>query len=135
MGVHDELCVTRRCTMKILRLQFYIVLLFYLLSSSYFIGCATSAPDGSSPEATAECLHLVVGSTFATLINSIFFLSHHHLIRSIDNTSDKSSPRAYEQMLAFDHRLSKFFFLTMHFFRTRSFLSAIFCYTTRSFLE
>ena len=68
---------------------------------------------GVAPEATTECLHLVVGSTFATLVNSAFFLSPHPLIRSIDNISDKSSPRAYEEMLAFDHRLSKFVFFVI----------------------
>ena len=111
-----------------------LVILFFLLPH-ILSGARPALPMGVAPEATAECLHLVVGSTFATLVNSVFFLSPQPLVRSIDNISDKSSSRAYEQMLAFDHKLSKFclplFFLC---YTTRSFLVAIFCYTTRSYL-
>jgi hypothetical protein len=125
MGVHDELCVTRRCTMKILRLQFYIVLLISLLSSSsYFIGCTTSAPDGSSPRVYSRvfalgCTCRLNFSYFDQLC--IFFLSIGHLIRSIAKTSDKSSPEHMNMCLHLNigsrnfckHvllQLSKFFF-------------------------
>ena len=104
-----------------LAILYCLVILFFLLPH-ISSGARPALPMGVAPEATVECLHLAVGSTFAILIDSIFVFSLHPLIRSINNTSDKSILRAYEQMLAFDHRLLKFLIL-----RTRSFIVAIFC--------
>jgi hypothetical protein len=76
-------------------------------------GARPALPMGVSPETTAKCLHLVVGSTFVILINSKFFLSPRHLIRNS----------------------SQSFFLTMHFFRSRSFVVAIFLFRHSSFSQ
>ena len=98
-----------------------VILLFFLHHISS--GARPALSMGVAPEATVDCLHLAVGSTFAIFLPTLYFcLSHYPLIRSIDDISDKSSPRAYEQMLAFDHRLPKFLF-----FRTQSFIVTIFC--------
>ena len=108
-----------------------LVILFFLLPH-ILSGARPALPMGVAPEATAECLHLVVGSTFATLVNSIFFLLPQPLVRSIDNISDKSSSRAYEQMLAFDHRLSKFVFFVIPL---EAFLSLYFVIPLEAFLN
>jgi hypothetical protein len=80
---------------------------------------------GLAPEATAKYLYLVVGSVFAILTNSVFSFftlsSYQFLLFCPFYTSDKSSPRAYERMLVFDHRLLKFLC-----WNTQNFLVAIF---------
>ena len=71
---------------------------------------------------------------FCYFINSIFLPSSRHLIRSICNTSDKSSPRAYEQVLASGHRLPNFS-SNYVLLQLSKFSLTIFCSVSRSFLQ
>ena len=79
--------------------------ILFIISS----GTRTAFPMGVAPEATAKDLCLVVGSTPYVAIFS-FFLEVFISIGCATSAPDGSSPRGYEQMLAFDHRLSPFLF-------------------------
>ena len=79
--------------------------LFFIISS----GTRTAFPMGVAPEATAKDLCLGVGSTPYVAIFS-FFLEVFISIGCATSAPDGSSPRGYEQMLVFDHRLSPFLF-------------------------
>ena len=105
MGVYVELIITR----NILSCSS----IFPLLISS---GTRTAFPMGVAPEATAKDLCLVVGSTpYAAILS--FSLELFISIGCATSAPDGSSPRGYEQMLVFGHRLSPFLF-----FHTRIFL-------------
>ncbi len=81
------------------------MLTIFIISS----GTRTAFPMGVAPEATAKDLCLVVGSTpYAAILS--FSLDLFISIGCATSAPDGSSPRGYEQMLVFGHRLSPFLF-------------------------
>jgi hypothetical protein len=125
MGVAPE--ATTKCLYLVVGLTSIILSLFYrppflpflflyfslflltVPSLFHFIGCATSAPDGSSPRGYDQVFALYCRLNLCYFSPTLFCPSPPcPLITSINNTSDKSSPQAYEQMLVFDYGLPKF---------------------------
>jgi hypothetical protein len=51
----------------------YMMELIQFFTSSTIIGCATSAPDGSSPEAIKGCLQPVIGSNLIIYIVRLLY--------------------------------------------------------------
>ena len=98
MGVYVELIITRNIL--------FCFSIFPLLISS---GTRTAFPMGVAPEATAKDLCLVVGSTPYAAIFS-FFPEIFKSIGCANSAPDGSSPRGYEQIFVFDHRLTPFLF-------------------------
>ena len=74
MGVHDEFMKLEDVYPLPKFFGFiYIVLLYYSFYRQFSSGVRPALLMGVAPEATAECLHLGVGSTFAIFI-PIFFI-------------------------------------------------------------
>jgi hypothetical protein len=94
--------------LKFFGFSLYCLVIFFLLP--YFIWCATSAPNGSSPRGYIWVFALGCRLNFWYLINSIFPSPLLRLIKSIFNTADKSSLRAYGRVFATGHRLPIFYF-------------------------
>mgnify|MGYP007092278205 CR=1 FL=1 len=72
---------------------------------------------GVAPEATAECLHLGVGSTLP--FHQLYIFYDLRLISSITYTADESSPRAYVRVLAAGHMLQILYFSPCTILTTR----------------
>jgi hypothetical protein len=71
--------------------------------NSIFIGCATSAPDGSSPQGYGRIFYSSIGSIFSS--SSIFQCNFAKYYWSPNG----SIPRSYNGVLAVDYRLKESF--------------------------
>jgi hypothetical protein len=107
MGVAPE--ATAKCLYLVVGSPFYhLVAILSTFHFSIFIGCAASAPDGSSPRGYSQVFILGCRLMFLSFLNQL------HIKLLI-----KSSPRAFEQILVFDQRLTDFFYLYCRHFSYR----------------